>query len=80
VRSIITNDIAVNVNWAGINLDALWTVGVGGGSFIRGLNLHDQFIDTQRWRAWRLHLSFKWNVGGGLPRGPRMNMISTNHY
>lgn len=46
MRSIITNDTAVNVNWAGINLDALWTVGVGGVSFIWGLNLHGQFIDT----------------------------------
>ena len=40
--SIQTNYTAVNMNWAGQDLDELWIVGFGGVSRVTGLNIHGQ--------------------------------------
>jgi sugar lactone lactonase YvrE len=42
--SIQTNCTAVNVNWAGADLDVLWIVGLGGVSRITGPYIHGQAL------------------------------------
>jgi sugar lactone lactonase YvrE len=44
LMSIPTNFTAVNINWAGKDLEELWIVGVGGVSRVTGLNLHGQTL------------------------------------
>ena len=44
LMSIPTNFTAVNLNWAGRELDELWIVGLGGVSRVTGLNLHGQAL------------------------------------
>jgi hypothetical protein len=42
--SIQTNCTAVNVNWAGADLDELWIVGLSGVRKVARLNIHGQAL------------------------------------